>query len=97
LVNEVIATSPVQEFTKITCGTRVMETLSGYENRMHCLDTCRRSTSYLLQSKPSATHMQDFADMAGIEFLLIGKKTDLYNFKNELRWNEMYYQLHENR
>jgi L-arabinose isomerase len=39
----------------------------------------------------SSEHMQDFADMAGIEFTLIGKKTDLYQFKNELRWNELYY------
>jgi L-arabinose isomerase len=31
--------------------------------------------------------------MAGIEFALIGKKTDLYQFRNELRWNEAYYQI----
>jgi L-arabinose isomerase len=42
----------------------------------------------------TAEHMQDFADMAGIEFALIGKKTDLYQFRNELRWNDAYYQLH---
>jgi len=39
----------------------------------------------------TAEHMRDFADMAGIEFALIGKKTDLYQFRNELRWNEAYY------
>jgi L-arabinose isomerase len=41
----------------------------------------------------TAEHMQDFADMAGVEFVLIGKNTDLYTFKNELRWNDLYYQL----
>lgn len=39
----------------------------------------------------SAEHLQDFADMAGIEFTLIGKNTNLYQFRNELRWNELYY------
>jgi len=39
----------------------------------------------------SSEHMRDFADMAGIEFALIGKNTDLYQFRNELRWNEAYY------
>ena len=39
----------------------------------------------------TAEHMRDFADMAGIEFALIGKKTDLYQFRNELRWSEAYY------
>ena len=39
----------------------------------------------------TSEHLQDFADMAGIEFTLIGKKTDIYQFRNELRWNELYY------
>src|SRR6201996_4310960 len=39
----------------------------------------------------TAEHLRDFADMAGIEFALIGKNTDLYQFRNELRWNEAYY------
>jgi len=37
-------------------------------------------------------YLEDFAAMAGIEFMLIGRQTDLYQFKNELRWNEVYYQ-----
>jgi L-arabinose isomerase len=39
----------------------------------------------------SADHMEDFAEMAGIEYLLIGKETTIYQFKNELRWNEIAY------
>jgi L-arabinose isomerase len=38
--------------------------------------------------------LEDFAIMAGIEFVLIGKNTDIYQFKNELRWNEIYYKLY---
>jgi L-arabinose isomerase len=41
----------------------------------------------------TAEHMQDFAEMAGIEFVLIGKNTSLYEFKNELRWNDVYFQI----
>jgi L-arabinose isomerase len=39
----------------------------------------------------TAEHMRDFADIAGIEFALIGKNTNLYQFRNELRWNEVFY------
>jgi L-arabinose isomerase len=39
----------------------------------------------------TASHMEDFASFAGIEYVLIGKNTDLYQFKNELRWNDVYY------
>jgi L-arabinose isomerase len=35
--------------------------------------------------------LEDFAAMAGIEFVRIGKETNLYQFRNELRWNDMYY------
>jgi L-arabinose isomerase len=38
-------------------------------------------------------HLSDFAEMAGIEFLHINAETTLPAFKNELRWNEVYYAL----
>ena len=41
----------------------------------------------------SAEHLRDFADMAGLEFLLIDENTKLEEFKKELRWNDLYYQL----
>jgi len=41
----------------------------------------------------TADHLRDFADMAGIEFLLIDETIDLEEFKKELRWNDLYYQL----
>jgi hypothetical protein len=39
----------------------------------------------------TSMHMRDFADMAGIECVVIDKDTDLNAFRNELRWNEVYY------
>jgi L-arabinose isomerase len=38
-------------------------------------------------------HLEDFAAMAGMEFLVIGKDTNLAEFKKELRWNDLYYHL----
>ena len=40
-------------------------------------------------------YLEDFAGMAAIEFVLIGRTTNLYQFKNELRWNEVYYQFNK--
>ncbi|WP_183573497.1 L-arabinose isomerase [Mucilaginibacter sp. X5P1] len=39
----------------------------------------------------TAEHLQDFADIAGIEFVRIGKDTKLDQLRNELRWNEVAY------
>jgi L-arabinose isomerase len=41
----------------------------------------------------TADHLQDFASMADMEFLLIDAGTDIAAFKKEMRWNEMYYML----
>ncbi len=37
--------------------------------------------------------LEDFAGMAGVEFLVIDNDTKLAEFKKELRWNELYYHL----
>ncbi len=41
----------------------------------------------------TAENLRDFAEMAGIEFLLIDENTSLEEFKKELRWNDLYYHL----
>ncbi len=38
-------------------------------------------------------HLEDFAEIAGMEFLSIDKDTRISDWKKELRWNEMYYLL----
>jgi L-arabinose isomerase len=39
------------------------------------------------------THLEDFAEMAGIELVAIGEGTTTTDIKKELRWNQAYYQL----
>lgn len=41
----------------------------------------------------TAEYMADFAEIAGIEFVRIDSSTTLHAFKNELRWNEIYFAL----
>jgi L-arabinose isomerase len=41
----------------------------------------------------TAEYISDFAEIAGLEYLRIDNTTTIPAFKNELRWNEMYYML----
>jgi L-arabinose isomerase len=41
----------------------------------------------------TAEHLRSFTEMAGIEFLLIDESTCVEEFKDKLRWNDLYYQL----
>ncbi len=38
-------------------------------------------------------HIEHFSSMMGIEYLLIDPDTSIKEFKNELRWNELYYKM----
>ena len=40
-----------------------------------------------------AEPLTDFAEMAGVEFLLIDEDTNLAAFRNEIRWNQAYHHL----
>ncbi|MEJ5350334.1 MAG: L-arabinose isomerase [Melioribacteraceae bacterium] len=39
----------------------------------------------------TSEYLEDFCEIAGIEFLLINDKTNLSEFKKELRWNDSYF------
>ena len=39
----------------------------------------------------TAEHLEDFAEIAGIESVVIDENTDIRDFKKELRFNEVYY------
>jgi L-arabinose isomerase len=41
----------------------------------------------------TAEHMRDFAAIAGIEYLLIDEHTNVPDFQDKLRWNDLYYAL----
>lgn len=46
-------------------------------------------TGFSFAVKPQ--HLEMFAEMAGMEYLLIDKDTTIRDFKNELRWNDVSY------
>jgi L-arabinose isomerase len=46
-------------------------------------------TAFSLALTPE--HLEDFAAMAGIEFLLIDQDTDVRRFRDEIRWNDAAY------
>jgi L-arabinose isomerase len=41
----------------------------------------------------TSEYMEDFAEIANIEYVLIDSDTKISDFKKELRWNELYYML----
>ncbi|NQD69744.1 L-arabinose isomerase, partial [Sphingobacterium shayense] len=48
-------------------------------------------TAYSLALTPE--YLEDFARIAGVEYVVIDENTTLPNLENQLRWNELYYLL----
>jgi len=41
----------------------------------------------------NAAHLRDLAEIAGLEFVVIDEHTRVDEFKDKLRWNDLYYRL----
>jgi len=91
LVNEVEAVKPKNDLPKLPVA-RVLwkpypnmnDALAGWIYAGGAHHTC-------YSQNLSSEYLSDFAEMAGIEFVLIGKNTEMRQLKNELRWNEKFY------
>lgn len=91
LVNEVEAIEPKQALPKLPVARVLWKPYPDMASACAAWIYAGGAHHTCYSQNLTADHLRDFAEMAGIEFLLIDKKTDIHQFKNELRWNEVYY------
>jgi L-arabinose isomerase len=91
LINEVEAVDPPHDLPKLPVARVLWKPFPDMKTGCAAwiIAGGAHHTSY--SQNLTAEHMIDFAEIAGIEHVLIGKNTSLYDLKNELRWNELYY------
>jgi len=93
LINEIIAVAPVQGLPKLPVARVLWRPYPDMKKGCAAWILAGGAHHTCYSQNLTAEHMEDFASIAGIEFVLIGKNTDIYQFKNELRWNEVYYKF----
>jgi L-arabinose isomerase len=91
LVNEVEAVEPFADLPKLPVARVLWKPYPNMNDGCAAWILAGGAHHTCYSQNLTAEHMEDFADMAGIEFVKIDKQTDLYQFKNELRWSEVYY------
>jgi len=91
LVNEVVAVDPIQSLPKLPVARVLWKPYPDMKTGCAAWILAGGAHHTCYSQNLTAEHMEDFAEMAGIEYVLIGKNTSLYDFKNQLRWNEIYY------
>jgi L-arabinose isomerase len=93
LVNEVEAVVPIHDLPKLPVARVLWKPYPDMATGCSAWILAGGAHHTCYSQNLSAEHLEDFADIAKIEYVLIGKKTDLYQFKNELRWSDVYYQI----
>ena len=91
LVNEVEAVKPLHELPKLPVARVLWKPLPDMQTGCAAWILAGGAHHTCYSQNLTAEYLQDFAEMLGIEFVLINKETTLYNLKNELRWNEVAY------
>jgi L-arabinose isomerase len=89
LVNEVEAVAPVHDLPKLPVARVLWKPKPDMATGCAAWILAGGAHHTCFSQNLTAEHLEDFADMAGIECLLISEQTNIRDFKNELRWNDM--------
>ncbi|MBS1520467.1 MAG: L-arabinose isomerase [Bacteroidetes bacterium] len=91
LVNEVEAIAPTHDLPKLPVARVLWKPYPDMKTGCAAWILAGGAHHTCYSQNLTAEHLQDFAEMAGIECVLIGKETNLRQLKNELKWSEVYY------
>ena len=91
LVNEVEAVKPKNDLPKLPVARVLWKPLPDMQTGCAAWILAGGAHHTVYSQNLSSEALHDFAEIAGIEMVLINKNTTISNFKNELRWNEISY------
>ena len=91
LVNEVEAVAPKHDLPKLPVARVLWNPYPDMKTGCAAWILAGGAHHTCYSQNLTSEHLTDFAEIAGIECVLIGKETNLPQLKNELRWNEVYY------
>jgi L-arabinose isomerase len=93
IVNEVDAVAPLEPLPKLPVARAVWKCRPDFKTAcaawIYAGGAHHTGYSYCV----TAEHMEDLAEIAGVELVVIDAKTELRDFKQKLRHNEIYYHL----
>ncbi|BCM89898.1 L-arabinose isomerase [Abditibacteriota bacterium] len=93
IVNEVDVVEPEAELPKLPVARSVWEPKPDFKTAAAAWIWAGGAHHTGFSQAIGSEELEDFAEIAGIEFLLIGEGTTVRHLKHELRTNEVYYAL----
>ena len=93
LINEVNVVKPEQPMPKLPVAQALWEPKPDFETGCGCWIYGGGAHHTSFSQAVTTEVLENFAEMADIECLVIGDKTSECEFKQKIRWNEVYYHL----
>ena len=95
LINEVEAVKPKYNLPKLPVARVLWKPHPGMQTGCAAWILSGGAHHTCYSQNLTAEHLEDFAEMAGIECIQINQTTTIHTLKNNLRWNDIYYQLNK--
>jgi L-arabinose isomerase len=96
LVNEVEAVRPAHDLPKLPVARVLWKPKPNLAVAAQTWILAGGAHHTVFSKAITTEFIEDFAEMAGIEVVVIDENTKEREFKNNLRWNEVYYHLFQN-
>ncbi len=93
IANEIEIVESDQPLPKLPVAHAVWKPLPSLSTSAECWIYAGGSHHTVLTTAVGAEVLRDFAEIAGVELLSIGVKTDPIEFRKEVRWNASYFKL----
>jgi len=93
IINEVEAVKIEKDMPKLPVARIMWKPLPSLHQGAEAWILAGGAHHTVLSFSVTAEQLMDWAEMAGIESVLINENTNILNFRNELRWNEIAYRL----
>lgn len=91
--NEITVVPPLADMPKLPVARAVWEAKPDFTTSTECWLSAGGPHHTVLSTALSTEHLDDFAEMVGIELAMIGEDTRTTQFLKELRWNNAYHRL----
>jgi L-arabinose isomerase len=91
IINEVETIPPEKPLPKLPVARALWVPKPSFETAVTTWILAGGAHHTVYSQSITTEYLEDFAEIAGVEMLVIDNKTTVSDFKKELRWNELYY------